>query len=139
MSGRATRAVIWLGAVAAFLLAAVLIQRRAFPSPDRPLEISEAFRHAWRDSFGTDVADDLAKVLQIDHLYEDFVYRLEWDGFNCTLSQLNSASHHFICTRHAWSFHALLPQRERWTLEVLCASRSAGCRVKQLYASISNV
>jgi hypothetical protein len=101
--------------------------------------VEAAFRSARRDSFGTDITEDIAPALPLGRHSDDIVSYVERNGFMCNNSQLSPNAKIWICQRRAWVWRDLGPKQERWVLEFECDPKLAYCTMIKHFGEIRNV
>ncbi|WNJ88937.1 hypothetical protein [Bosea sp. 685] len=100
-------------------------------------KLDEAYRAAWRDSFGTDVTDDIAKALHRNG--EDVIAFAQSSGFTCDRSSYVQDRAIWLCSRYAWGFFdPPFLKRERWVFEVECKEIRPLCAVGKHRGQASN-
>lgn len=100
-------------------------------------KLDDAFREASRDSFGTDVTDDIAKALPRNS--EDVTAFARSSGFTCDRSSFVQDRAIWLCSRYAWGFFdPTFLKRERWVFEVECKETRPPCAVARHRGHASN-
>ncbi|HEX8663451.1 MAG TPA: hypothetical protein VF744_05425 [Beijerinckiaceae bacterium] len=97
-----------------------------------PLET--AFHEAPRDSFGTDVTEDVARALPLGTHAPQAVQYVEENGFMCHRSELAGDRQLWTCQRRAFRLGRI--GYERWTLEFECDRRLAPCTMIKHRAAV---
>lgn len=109
---------VWCGAILSGSL--------AWASSGERGKLDVAFREAWRDSFGTDVTNEIAKELPRNG--EDAIAFARASRFICDRSSLVENRLVWLCSRYAWGFFdPPLLKRERWLFEVECKEARPPC------------
>lgn len=120
---------IWFGAV--------LFGSMAWAFSGERGKLDAAFREAWRDSFGTDVTDEIAKALPSRD--EDVVALARASDFTCDRNSLVEGRVVWLCSRFAWGFFdPPFLKRERWVFEVECKETRPPCEVARYRGHAAN-
>lgn len=113
---------IWCGAI--------LFGSMAWAFSGERGKLDVAFREAWRDRFGTDVTDDIAKALPRSG--EDIIAFAGASEFKCDRTSLVEDRVVWICSRFAWGFFdPPFLKRERWIFEVACKEARPPCEMSR--------
>jgi hypothetical protein len=102
-------------------------------------EIAQVFDRAPRDSFATDISEDVRKVLPIGVHLPDVRRVLQANLFTCRQSLLAEPRKIWICQRQAYRFGKLVTLKaptETWFLEFECDQQLASCTILRLSAEI---
>jgi hypothetical protein len=122
----------WIGALA-------MVAGLVYCSSDRG-RIVDAYDSAWRDSFGTDLTNEVALALALrpNRHSSDIVPVLESNGFMCFQSKIITERSIWNCQRRALRPRLLGSGRslEHWVLEFECDKALAHCTIINYRATI---
>ncbi|WP_175493811.1 hypothetical protein [Microvirga guangxiensis] len=86
-----------------------------------------AYDEAWRDSFGTNVTEDVAAALPLDKSAREMMQFVESNGFACKRSELLQDFGFHICQRRRLRVRLLSFAYEKWVLEFECRAKLPRC------------